>query len=102
MAGFNGRRIGACLEGGAELLYRNRDETWAVDVTTASSFSAGKPRRLFQKQHVGSAGTRNYDVTRDGQRFVFVKGGETDLTPSKIHVVWSWAEELNRLVRGGR
>ncbi len=71
----------------------------AVETTMQPSFSAGKPRVLFEGQYLTSVfpipGTA-YDVSPDGQRFLMVKQAEQG--PTQINVVQNWHEELKRLV----
>ncbi len=70
----------------------------AVDITTEPTFSAGKPRLLFEERYETAAGMGvNYDVTPDGQRFIMVKA-EQELALTQINVVLNWFEELKRLV----
>src|SRR5687767_13375710 len=43
---------------------------------------------------------RMYDVSRDGQRFLMIRGGDSDeqaAPPPQIVVVQNWFEELKRL-----
>ena len=40
----------------------------------------------------------NYDITRDGQRFLMIQLGEQQGAPTQINVVLNWFEELKRLV----
>jgi len=65
---------------GRELFYVMGNDTMvAVDVETESAFRAGKPKRLFAL--LGMRGNfpeeapwlQKYDVTADGQRFIFVR-----------------------------
>jgi hypothetical protein len=68
-----------------------------MEVQTQPVFKAGKVDTLFEGQfELRTAPLRNYDVTRDGKRFVFVKGG-SDLGAREVDVVLHWAQEL-----GGR
>ena len=88
--------------GGGELFYRNGDAMMSVQVSTAPRFSAGAPRLLFRGSYDEPAGAspnlarpdwpRNYAVSRDGQRFIMVRGEES--APTQIHVVLSWLQEL--------
>ena len=40
----------------------------------------------------------NYDVSRDGQRFLMLKPVDEPQAPlNEIHVVLNWSEELKRL-----
>jgi Tol biopolymer transport system component len=84
---------------GRELFYRNGDKMMAVDVTTGSTFSAGKPRLLFERHYLLASGViPAYDVSHDGQRFLMVEDGEPETPITQINVVLNWAEELKRLV----
>jgi eukaryotic-like serine/threonine-protein kinase len=84
---------------GHELFYRNGDSMMAVEVTTGPTFTAGKPRRLFDGRYARSTALwPNYDVTADGQRFLMVKGVEEFTFPTQINVVLNWDRELKRLV----
>jgi serine/threonine protein kinase len=92
---------------GGELFYRNGDSILAVAVSTASTFSAGRPQELWKGHYshgmsssCGAPGltSSNYDVTAEGKRFLMIKDEDQDLATSKqIIVALGWAEELNRL-----
>ena len=42
---------------------------------------------------------RNYDVTRDGRRFLMIKENDEQPPPAKeITMVFNWFTELNKLV----
>ena len=43
----------------------------------------------------------NYDVSRDGQRFLILKATEQAPPPTQINVVLNWFEELKRRVPPG-
>ena len=85
---------------GRELFYRGGNRMMAVDITTQPNFAAGKPRVLFEGQYEASlVSDANYDVSPDGQRFLMLKGSQTEETaPTQINVVLNWFEELKRLV----
>jgi len=75
----------------------------AVPVQPGPSFSAGDARVVVDTPVVpeqpGFSG-RNYDVSRDGRRFLIVKDSVNDdrpSAPSPIGVVQNWFEELKRL-----
>jgi eukaryotic-like serine/threonine-protein kinase len=89
---------------GRELFYRSGDKMMAVDITTQPSFSAGKPRVLFEGRYEPAPLTNpNYDVSRDGQRFLMLKpAGQADEAATQINVVLNWFEELKRLVPPGK
>jgi len=85
---------------GRELFYRNRDKMMAVAVTLEPTFSAGKPRLLFEGRYdVGPvAGMVNFDVSRDGERFLMVKSNQPSAPPS-LDVVTNWFDEVARKVK---
>ena len=81
---------------GSEVFYRAGDKLMVVSVQTTPTFSAGKPRVLFE----ASSGARatdfyGYDIFPDGQRFLIIK--EAQKRQAQIHVVRDWFEELKRL-----
>lgn len=91
---------------GGELYYRNGDKMMVVDVQTQPSFTAGRPKLLWEGHYshgmsssCGSPGVTsfNYDVTPDGERFLMVKDVYQDVAAGKIVVVLNWTQELNRL-----
>ena len=79
----------------------------AVEVSTTSTFSAGRPKELWNGHYshgmsssCGPPGatSSNFDVTADGKRFPMIKDDDQDSATSKqIVVVLGWADELNRL-----
>jgi len=89
---------------GRELFFRNGDKMMAADVTTQPSFSAGKPRMLFEEQFEPAPATfPNYDVSPDGQRFLMLKLVEqAEAAPTQINVVLNWFEELKQKVPTGK
>ena len=64
----------------------------------ASSFSAGKPRMLFEGPYLPTAASfPYYDVSPDGRRFLMLKPVESQTpAPTQINVVLNWFEELRR------
>ncbi len=60
---------------GTELFYRNGGALMVVPVQTGPGFTAGSPQVLFAGQYFGNVGQgeRSYDVSPDGQRFLFLK-----------------------------
>jgi serine/threonine-protein kinase len=84
---------------GRELFYRNGDKMMAVDIATEPSFSAGKPKLLFEGRYNRGrwGGHPNYDVTPDGRRFLMVKGRSREQdAPNQLNVVQNWLDELKR------
>ena len=89
---------------GRELFYRNGDKMMAVDIATQPSFSAGKPRVLFEGPYAVAPGAAPYyDVSPDGQRFLMLKPSESaQAAPTQINVVLNWFEELKQKVPTGK
>ncbi|HXJ17249.1 MAG TPA: hypothetical protein VNM68_08640, partial [Candidatus Polarisedimenticolia bacterium] len=89
---------------GRELFYRTGDKMMAVEISTEPSFTAGKPRQLFEGHYqLTGLGRANYDVSPDGQRFLMLKPVEQEQAPpTQIDVVLNWTEELKRLVPPGK
>jgi len=90
---------------GRELFYRSGARMMAVETTTQPSFSAGKPRMLFEGEYLTTllpALGSDYDVSADGQRFLMVKEIERAQSTAQINVVLNWFEELKRRVPAGK
>ena len=94
----NGGREPVWSRDGTELFYRRGDELLSVDVDTGDELEAGTPRTLLTARFAVSAGGRNqnYDVSLDGERFVYVQRDEG--VPRELRVVVNWFEELERVV----
>ena len=93
----------AWAHSGRELFYRNGDKMMVVDITTRPSFSAGKPKVLFEAPYAHPAGSEefrfnNYDVSPDDQRFLMVQPSDQELAAKQINVVLNWFEELKAKV----
>ena len=87
---------------GRELFYRSGGKMMAVDVTTEGTFSAGKPKVLFEGSYVPTPRSfPDYDVSPDGQRFLMLKATE-QAAPTQINVVLNWFEELKQKVPTGK
>jgi serine/threonine-protein kinase len=85
-----------------EIFYRQGNKMMAVETKTQPAFSAGNPKVLFEGQYVSSLVTMpNYDVSRDGQRFLMLKASEQEQARTQINVVQNWFEELKRRVPTG-
>ncbi len=84
---------------GNELFYRNGNKMMSVDVTTQPTFSAGKPKVVFERPYTETPATfPAYDVSADGQRFLMMKGVGEEQSATQINVVLNWFEELKRRV----
>jgi serine/threonine-protein kinase len=79
-----------------ELIFLVGKEVVAVETQTTPTFRAGARRDLFESPFdLGSMPLRNYDVTRDGQTFVFVKD-TAGRVRKRIDVVLNWSGGLAR------
>ena len=79
---------------GKELFYVEADTLMAVEVSTSPSFTTGATTRLFRHPNLWGNEQR-YDVSADGQRFVFVETIESDEAKApSIHVVQNWFAEF--------
>ena len=83
---------------GGELFYRNGTRVLSVSVGSEAGFSPSKPALVFEGNYFFGANLTipNYDVTKDGQRFVMIK--EESTAAGSVQVVVNWFEELKRLV----
>lgn len=75
---------------GRELFYLTADRAvMTVQIKVGSDFEAGKPTQLFKTDPLA----RDYDVTADGQRFLFIASAPgTQLLP--FAVVLNWMSDL--------
>ena len=81
---------------GNELFYRDGSHLVSVSLSTEPTLAPGVPRPLFEDRFASSGGDRaNYDVDRDGQRFLMVSHGNVR-EPTELHLVLNWFEELKR------
>jgi eukaryotic-like serine/threonine-protein kinase len=89
---------------GRELFYRSGDKMMAVEIATQPGFAAGTPRMLFEGRYDPPPfPIANYDVSRDGQRFLMLKPTEqAQAAPTQINVVLNWFEELKQKVPAGK
>ena len=79
---------------GNEIFYVHAGQIRSVEVQTQPTFKAGLPRTLFEGPfELRTAPLRNYDVTRDGKMFVFVRGG-SEAGVNEIDVILNWALDL--------
>jgi Tol biopolymer transport system component/predicted Ser/Thr protein kinase len=83
-----------------ELFYRNGEKVMVVETNLRPSFSAGNPKVLFEGRYANYQSFPDYDVTADGQRFLFLKAGEQ--AQSEISVVVNWTQELKQNAPTGK
>jgi serine/threonine protein kinase/Tol biopolymer transport system component len=82
---------------GRELFYYYGNKMMAVEVKTEPTFTAGKPRLLFEGQF-----NSYYVVSPDSRRFLMIQAVEPEQPVTRIDLVLNWFEELKRLVPVGK
>jgi serine/threonine-protein kinase len=83
---------------GRELFYRRGDAMMVVGIDPRT-LSVGSPEALFEGPYEGdAAGSRRYDMSPDGRRFLMIKQPPETAEPPDIIVVENWDQELKRLV----
>jgi hypothetical protein len=70
----------------------------AVAVTTAPTFVASKPRRLFEGRYGAAAVVRPYDVSPDGRFLMVTQKDRAPVFVSQMILVQNWLEELKARV----
>lgn len=89
---------------GRELFFRNGNELLAVRVTLGTRFIASKPVVLFSKPIPESTSGRiyrmssDYDVSRDGERFVVPKPNPESSDSVRARVILHWFSDLKQRV----
>jgi eukaryotic-like serine/threonine-protein kinase len=80
-----------------ELFFRSGDGMMAADLTLGPTPRIGKPALLFRGPFANIQG-KNYDVTRDGQRFLMVEPIEP-VPPRDMTIVLNWMDDLRARIR---
>ena len=104
-----GAKVQISSEGGeaprwaaGEIFFRSGDRVMAARVRTAPGLAADVPLVLFEAARPGAFSTRgwngSWDVSRDGQRFVFVEALSNGAPAQQINVVINWFDELKRII----
>lgn len=88
---------------GKELFFKLDKKMMVVDVTLQPTFSAGRPRILWESDFSprSNSGLGVYDVTPDGQRFVMVRD-RSSTGGADVNVVLNWFEELRAMTPKGK
>jgi Tol biopolymer transport system component/tRNA A-37 threonylcarbamoyl transferase component Bud32 len=76
------------VRNGKEIVYRSGTKLMSVPVQLQPTFAAGRPVELFDRKYDGGLGVAAYDITRDGQTFVFTRSEHE--APREIRVVMGW------------
>jgi Tol biopolymer transport system component len=80
---------------GDQIIYRNRQQWLAADVSTQNGFRAARPRLLFEGPYLNVPGW-SHDISSDGQRHLLLLGPQ-EQTGDRLIVVTNWFAELKRL-----
>ena len=85
---------------GSELYYREGNTRMMVsDIKTTPSFTAAKPRLLFDGAYEGPLSSRpNFDITPDGKRFLMLQAVDHGQSSAQIKIVSNWFDEVKRRV----
>ena len=83
---------------GTELYYRNGSQVMVVPIGTEQALSVEAPRLLFEGEFVldnaaGGGGNPNYDISPNGEHFVFVESLVSE-GGALLYVVLNWYQEL--------
>ena len=73
---------------GREIFYAKDKKVFRVALTTSPAFSASRPEQLFEGDYT------DWDVARDGKRFLMVKEDAPESAPKSLHLVLNWFEDL--------
>ncbi len=102
-----GERVMVSIDGGTgpvwsrdgrELFYRAGDDLMSVEVrSTNPSLVLGERRKLLDVSAFESQYFHEFDVSVDGQRFLFIRA-EPESRPTRIDVILNWFPELTRKV----
>ena len=78
------------------------EKMMVVEYQTQPTFTAGKPRLLFEGNYVANVSTAAgafYSVSPDGQRFLMTKtADQPQASLTQINMVLNWFEELKQKV----
>src|SRR5262249_45703013 len=80
---------------GREIFFRKGDRMMAVGVEPMPTFTAGRPRLLFEGPFLDS-----YDVDPDGKRFLMVRKDPAESGAPRVNVVLNWLQDLRSRVPG--
>jgi hypothetical protein len=81
---------------GRELFYLDASNalTSVAVRTSGSTFSAGRPVKLFDTKYSTLFPPRHYDPSLDGRRFLVLKEADTGTPSAGMIVIQRWFEEL--------
>jgi hypothetical protein len=80
---------------GREIFFRNGDAMMSAEIDVSGPVRVGRPERLFAGHYEGAGHDMSFSVSRDGTRFVMVKGDPASRL-DRLAVVQHQFEELAR------
>jgi Tol biopolymer transport system component len=80
---------------GDQIVYRNRQQWFGVDVSTTNGFHASRPKLLFTGPYLNVPGW-SHDISPDGRRQLLLLGPREE-TSGHLMAVTNWFPELRRL-----
>ncbi len=86
---------------GRALFYIHDGVLMSVPLEVGTPLRWGTPTTVFDVRSLETPAGRRYDISRDGNRFLFIKQNEAERRSSdspSIVVVQNWSDELKRLV----
>ncbi|MHC4695034.1 MAG: hypothetical protein ACYS67_20070, partial [Planctomycetota bacterium] len=84
-----------------ELFYRSGDKMIAVTFETEPKFRVTSRDVVFEGKYLTGL-YRNYDVSKDGQRFLMIKEAEEQPAATQLIVIVNLYDELKRLFSKGK
>ena len=99
----NGRAMPVWSSDGGELFYRpsppgTAGALFSIELTTEPRFAFTTARSVPAGDFVAEGGSRDYDITPDGQALLVVVHANEDAASLQINVVLNWFEELKARV----
>jgi hypothetical protein len=84
--------------GGDRLFYAKDDDIMAVDVTLGTTPTLGSPQRVIQRPRLSVptvvSWAAGFDVSEDGERFLFFRDPPTGVADRQVVVVQNWYSEF--------
>ncbi|MFL5585292.1 MAG: TolB family protein, partial [Gemmatimonadaceae bacterium] len=79
---------------GNQIVYRNRQQWFGVDVALQNGFHASRPRLLFSGPYLNVPGW-SHDISPDGRRHLLLLGPHEEGS-NRLVVITNWFSELKR------
>ena len=98
MVSINGGTGPVWSRDGRELFYRSGDDLMSAQVKSTSPLVLGERRRLFDVSAFEPMYFHDFDVSADGQRFLFIRAAP-ESRPTRLDVIVNWQPELARLMK---